>query len=192
MKEEKLILVSSLVLRETLALSRPRLNIKRLAENAGVSRAWIYKYFGPDEDRVILTAVDLLAPQLTELSSPLEKVQTPKQWAKHFLKSVHKTLEESEQYPELFHFYFHCQMYPSVYGERLRHHLDLFLGQRFVPQVMKVFGMSRSEAVSFSNLLWSTRVGVVLSWMGEPEKTPANRLKVVEGLKRGIFDRLRE
>ena len=76
-KNQKIDVVSMLIIRELVKLNRPKINIQRIATGAGVSRPWIYKYFGSSESDMIVTAIDYLAPQFTE-HGKVSEIQTPK------------------------------------------------------------------------------------------------------------------
>lgn len=191
-KNEKMGHVSYLVIKHLLKVQSPKLNVKTLSEAASVSRPWVYKYFGSTEHDIIMTAIDCLAPQITELSSPLDDNSTRKEWARNFLKGLEKTLIESEQYPEFFQFYFMHMIFPSKYSERLKHHEELYLNHRVIPVIMKAFGFSKVEARSFAEMIFSLRLGLVLNWMNEPQKSKTTRAKVMDTVRKKIFLQFKE
>jgi AcrR family transcriptional regulator len=166
-KDEKIGTVSYLIIIEKLKFQRDKINVQKLATSAGVSRPWIYKYFGSSEEEMVLNAIDCMAPQLTELSKKDSEPTSPKEWARFFLKSIDKTLQEVEIYPEFFQFYFLSTLFPDEYGKRLIHHEGLFREQKEVPRLKVVFGFSYSEARAFAEMTFTLRMGVVMSWIKE-------------------------
>lgn len=191
-KNEKMGTVSYLIIQEMIKLSRSKINIQKLALKAEVSRPWIYKYFGSSEEEIVMTAIDCLSPQITELSKDELEINTRKEWAGFFLKSLDITLQEAEMYPDFFQFYFLSVLFPNKYTDRLKHHEDLYQEHKVIPRLKKVFGFNQAEARSFAEMILSLRFGLVLNWMSESQKTKANRLKIIASVRKNIFDQFKE
>ncbi len=191
-KDEKIGTVSYLIIKEKLKFQRGKINIQKLATSAGVSRPWIYKYFGSSEEEMILNAIDCMAPQLTELTKKDDEPTTPKEWARFFLKSLDITLNEAEVYPDFFQFYFLSMLFPDQFSQRLLHHEGLYQEKRVIPRIQKVFKFSYPDAKAFSEMIFSLRMGVVMSWMREENKTKVNRQKILGTVRKYIFDQFKE
>lgn len=189
-KNQKIDIVSMLIIRELVKLERPRINIQKLAEKADVSRPWIYKYFGSTEDDIISTAIDCLAPQFTE-HGKVSEINTPKDWAKAFLKTLELALIKVEKYPEVYQAIYSSMVIPNNFTERIKHHETIFKEKHVVPQVKKVFGVSNDEARSFADLIQALRFGIMLQWLREDEKTPLKKKKLLREIQRRIFDQFK-
>lgn len=187
-KGEKLDLVSLTIIRELVNLERPRMNVQKIARATGVSRSWIYKYFGASEEEMVLSAIDFLAPKFTDHGKITKDSQGPKAWAATFLKSLDLALEKVETFPEIYRFIFGSMIYQDNYAARIRHHELSFKENFLVPQIIRVFGMRSDEARSFADLVLSLRLGVMLHWLRESERTPAKKKKLLREIRKSIFD----
>lgn len=186
-KDEKILSVGLLLLSELTSYDEVKLNISTIAKKAGVSRAWVYKYFGNSQDEIVLSAIDSVAPQLTELGKQLDKVQGKTEWARQYLKGLNQTLLEVEQYPALFRFYFICHLHGGPYLERIRLHEGLFVEHRVIPQLKAAFELSYPEARQFAEMLMAMRMGLVLKWLNEPNPTAQNRQKLISTVRTRVF-----
>mgnify|MGYP003393704409 CR=1 FL=1 len=187
-KDEKILHFSMLLLTQINPPLKARLNVNQLAAQLGVSRPWVYKYFGSSTEAMFLTAIDAIAPMLTELGKPTDDIKTKRDWAKSFLKGLDQTLQEVEAYPDLFRFYFACHVQPTIYLDRIRHHEGLFLEHKTIPPLKSIFGLSYLEARNFAEMLMATRMGLVLKWLNEPHRTPQARQKLVSTLRLRVFN----
>lgn len=188
-KDEKILHLSMLLLSEFHSPLDAKINVNQVAQKIGVSRAWVYKYFGATKEQIMLTAIDCLAPMLTELSKPLEEQKAKSEWAKGFLKGLDKTLQEAQEYPALFRFYFYCHLHPNPYLDRIKLHEGLFVEHRVIPQIKSAFGLTYQEARNFAEMLMATRMGLVLKWLNEPNQTPQARLKLINTVKLRVLTR---
>lgn len=191
-KYEKIGRVSDLVIREMLNDPPVEFNILKIARAAKVSRPWIYKYFGSGREQIILNAIDCIAPQFTDIGRKSSAPATPKDWARDYLKNMDKALIDVEKYPHYFQFYLQCKLLGGKFGERIAHHESLFIDQRGAPRIRESLMLSKSDAKSFAELLLCIRLGLILTWLQEKEKTKANRSKLIHSVRRLILDRLKE
>ncbi len=191
-KNEKIGVVSYLIIQEMNKVKKSKINVQKLAEKAQVSRPWIYKYFGSSEKEIVMTAIDCLSSQITELTKEDDEPESRKEWARFFLKSLDITMVEAETYPEFFQFYFMCMLFPSEFTERLKHHEHLYHEHRVIPRIKKVFAFSQTEARSFAEMILALRLGMVISWLREENKTKANRQKLIGSVRKNIFDQFKE
>lgn len=179
-KNEKIQLVSLLIIRAYLENPARKLNIKLIAEKAGVSRPWVYKNFGASQEAIILTCIDSVSSDFTEISTTLPTINSKDDWYKLFAAGLHQTLKEVEDYPEIYRFYVHTRIYPGPFSERFQYHEDLFLERRFIPGLMKAFKINLSEAKQLASIIHSFRMGISLMWLNEPQKSDARRRKIVQ------------
>ncbi len=191
-KYEKMGRVSDLVIREMLSDVPAEFNILKIARAAQVSRPWIYKYFGSGREEIILNAIDCIAPQFTDIGRQNALPATPKDWAREYLKNMDKALIDVEKYPHYFQFYLQCKLLGGKFGDRIAHHEEVFIEQRGAPRIKESLNLSKTDAKNFAELLLSVRLGLILTWLQEKEKTKANRSKLVTSVKKHILDRLRE
>lgn len=189
-KFEKLERVSVAILKGYAANPFAKLNVRRIARDQGVSASWVYKYMGPAPQEILLSAIDTVAPLLTEIGAPLREAKTPQAWSKNFLRSLNTTLLEVQSYPELFRFYFvACLQEKSKFRERIKHHEQLYLNHRVIPQIQNAFDYSRTEAKSFGSLVLQLRMGIVFAWLTEKDHSPRRRRELLREVRTAIFER---
>jgi AcrR family transcriptional regulator len=187
-KEQKLEFTSLQIIREYLTKYPKKISVKEIAEHSGVSRAWIYKYFGSEDQQIILTAVDCVVSQLTELSVPEKNLPSKSEWLVHFVNGLENTMKEVEAYPEIFRFYLHSTVHQNQYFERFKHHEDLFLQKMAIPLLRKALKLNLAEGRAMGDMLHSLRLGVALKWLSEPDKSAAKRSRILLTIKKQVFE----
>lgn len=189
-KEQKLELTSLLIAEEHVTNFPKSINVKKIADLAGVSRAWIYKYFGASDQDIICTAIDCVVSQITELTLPTNEIPSRAEWVKEFISGLEKTMKEVETYPVIFRFYLLSTVYQDKFFERFKLHETLFLEGRAIPLLRKSLKLSLAEARSMAEMLHSLRLGVALTWLSEPDKTSLKRSRILGVLKNQLFEEL--
>ena len=111
-KEEKYEAVGLNIIRAVLDFKEPKINIQKIAKESGVSRSWIYKYFGSSREEVIDMAIQCLAPIFVKLSKNRAKPKTKIEWVEVYVEYLEETLHEISKYPELIKYYY-CLLYTS-------------------------------------------------------------------------------
>lgn len=185
-KNKKMDKVSSAILGNLVDVVSPKLVISEIAKGQGVSRGWIYKYFGSSEEEIVLTAIDCLTHQVTELFSCKVEVRSKEEWNSFFLDSLEQTLHEVENFPELYNFFFLSTLLPNRFTKQIRHHEALFIEHRVVPTFMQLLGCKRCEAESLAKLTMVIRAGLVFYWIQEEEKTKEKREDLLETFKKHL------
>lgn len=182
--------VSTEVIKTYLLRPDRRINIQKLSKKSKVSRAWIYKYFGSNEKQIMLTAIDLLAPLITEASKVARGYKDRDAWLKGLLKSLRATFYEVEEYGDLFRFYFAIMLKNNEYAERVKYHEREYMLRRAIPQITNSFECSKAEATSLAQIVFHIRIGLVFSWLTEPDRTPLKRKQLLSLVRTRILDQM--
>ncbi len=169
-KDEKLQLVGFTIIHDYVKAPHKKLNINSIAKKCKVSRPWIYKYFGPDHEQILLSAIDSRASDLAAVPEYGSKLETKRDWMKFFLKNLDFTLVQVEKYPEVITLYLYSQLYPSIYGERFKFHEQRLLERVSIPAIRQTFKFSAQEARNMAEMIHSLRMGLCLKWLQEKEK----------------------
>lgn len=142
-----------------------RLTHTLLAKSAGVSRAWIYKYLGPDKDDLIDFAVDQFGKMFSELERP-SFVKSKTDWKNSFLLGLRHLLQDSEKYPWILTLYFRYKGTKTRIGIRIQKVEKLYV-KKSQNELEKVFGMNPTRAKLMAELLISMRMGLSHAWSTE-------------------------
>jgi AcrR family transcriptional regulator len=145
-KSEKMEAVAFAILRADARGRRahPKLNVSQIATGCGVSRAWVYKYFGSTQDEIIESVIDVLAPLILTASS--DEGSTPAEWTRRLTRSLEETLDEVEQYPEIFEFYFRHRIGSSRFQTRIVFHESAYVENTVRPQLQRAFDLTPVRA----------------------------------------------
>lgn len=189
-KNQKLEVVSLAILRANATLVRKKMNVRQLAKAAGVSPAWIYKYMGRNRHEILLSAIDVMAPLITEIGAPLKVTHDPKKWTTRFFRSLNQTLLEVEKFPDMFRFYILSHLSSAPDAQRIQHHEDLYLQNRVLPQIRAAFGLSEARAQAFAQSLLQVRIGLIVRWLSENRRTSQKRRQVLRQIRSTLFDPL--
>lgn len=162
-----------------------RLNIAHLAKKCEVSRAWIYKNFGATNEKIILTAIDILAPSLTASIRPMDvwKTQSKSVWMVEFMQSLELTLEQVEADPSIFQFYINHRLQPTAIGQHLAHHESRFIShvvRRHVELSDQKLDIKATTVMA--EYLAAIRTGLIFKWLSAPHLTLDQKRSELRGL----------
>lgn len=161
-----------------------RMNVARLAQQCEVSRAWIYKNFGASNDKIILTAIDILAPTLTAAVRPTDVWRSAEtgHWVAQTMKSFELTLQQVHSDPAIFQFYILHRLQPTEIGRHLAHHESRFISHVVRRQVeLSNNQLDVKGTTLIAEYLVAVRMGLVFKWLSVPhlslkEKTEELRI----------------
>ncbi len=182
-KEKKYETVGLNVIKAVLDISEPKLNIQKIAKESGVSRAWVYKYFGSTHEEVVDMSIQCLAPILVKLSKKRARPKTKTEWVGVYIEYLEETLQEISKYPELIKYYYYCLLFENNFTEKLKKQESVFLEVISIPRIMSAFKCNRAKAKSIASLAHNLRLGIMLSWYQEPVRSSAKLTKLLAETK---------
>lgn len=188
MKDAKIDRVCLLIIQEYLKAPGKKLNIQSIAKKAGVSRAWIYKYFGSTQEEMMFTTIDSISSRIVQSAAPEKTALTPKEWGAQLLIGINGFLTDIEAFPDVFRFYVMTKITPSKFSDRFQYHEDRFLTKRSIPLLKNTFGFAPDEAKRSAELIHSLRIGMGVKWLEEKNKTALGRTKILKTMKLRILD----
>lgn len=147
-----------------------KLNITTISRRIGVSRAWIYKYYGNNEEAILMTTTDMVASLFTSSNKSLPVVRNKVEFLEVIVKSILTTLSEVENYPLYYTYYMKIKFSDSVLTDRINFHEQLYMDSRFIPTTAKGLNCSNSEARKIATLIHALRMGLALQWLNDKER----------------------
>lgn len=157
-----------------------KLNISKLAQEIGVSRAWIYKYFGSDTENILKTAIEMLGPILTgaRRGSEVWKTNSVDGWIENILVTFEITIEQVRLYPTIFRFYLQERLQNSEIGTHLRLQEDRYVSEVVCFQLESLMqGSTFAQRLAVSNLLFALKIGMLFRWLTIPENELTNEVQ---------------
>jgi AcrR family transcriptional regulator len=182
-KAEKMEAVAFAILRADARGRRaqPKLNVSQIAKGCGVSRAWIYKYFGSTQDEIIEAVIDVLAPLILTASS--HEGSTPAEWTRRLTRGLEESLDEVEQYPEIFDFYFRHRLGSSRFQNRIIFHENAYVENTVRPQLQRAFELTPARAREVAETLMTLRLGLIFRWLTTKDRAPEVRRRHLTVMK---------
>jgi cell division inhibitor SulA len=162
-----------------------RMNVANLAKQCEVSRAWIYKNFGATNEKIILTAIDILAPTLTA------SIRAPEVWRSagvagwfgETMKSFELTLRQVHEDPAIFHFYITHRLQSTEIGRHLAHHENRFISHVVRRQVELSNNTLDVKATTLvAEYLAAVRTGFIFKWLSSPQTSLEEKTNELRGL----------
>lgn len=161
-----------------------RMNVAALAKQCEVSRAWIYKNFGASSEKIILTAIDILAPTLTAAVRPAEVwKQAGAGWVAETMKSFELTLRQVQEDPAIFQFYITHRLQPTAIGRHLAHHESRFISHVVRRQVeLSDNRLDLNVTTLVAEHLAAVRTGLIFKWLSAPQRSLDDKINELRGL----------
>ncbi len=182
-KAEKMEAVAFAILRADARARRtqPKLNVSQIASACGVSRAWIYKYFGSTQDEIIEAVIDILAPLI--LTAGSDEGSSPGEWSRRLTKGLEESLDEVENYPEIFEFYFRHRIGSSRFQNRIAFHENAYVENTVRPQLQRAFDLTPTRAREVAETIMTLRLGLIFRWLTTKDRAPETRRRHLTVLK---------
>lgn len=159
-KEARFHAVSEAVVRSLLRGGPDDLRYATIARHAGVSRAWLYKYFGKDTDELLLFVARLFGDAFADMDRPIAATDDAG-WRDAVLENTRRGFDDVLAHPWTMQLYFRYRHDRGVLGQALRdlrrRHLDKFVAE--MPHMRR----SRPFADAFA----SVRLGLYFDWLDE-------------------------
>jgi AcrR family transcriptional regulator len=151
-----------------------------VARRAGVSRAWLYKYFGTEPTDLAVYTIRAWGAQFTELETA-RPAPDPATWRQNVAIGTRQGLSDAVRAPWVMELLVRHQAAPGVLGDEMRtvegRHLDRFVGD--MPLSLKGDAVA---ARRFAALFAAARVGTFHRWLDPAWRAQLDADEVVEGL----------
>ena len=158
-KEAKFHRVAWAVATALLRKGEDGLRVSDVARRAGVSRAWVYKYFGHSTDDILLYSLRLFGPAFAAPAGPVGG--TVEDWRDGVATSMQKGLEDVAAVPWCVAVYFRYRHAHGPFGDALRmveaQELEAF--RQRMPEALK----RRRDSQGFVRTFHAARMGLLFA-----------------------------
>ncbi|MGE0616121.1 MAG: TetR/AcrR family transcriptional regulator [Bacteriovoracia bacterium] len=161
-KSEKMIHVAQCTLSIIQVHGTEGVNHSRLARSAGVSRAWLYKYFGSSREALIEFAIDYFGKLFAEMEHE-RGLRGAREWVAETKQGLDRMLRDTARYPWLIPIYFRYKGTSSPMGRCIAR-LEKLYFEKHSRELMSVFKSDREKAYLLSQVLTSFRMGLAQAW----------------------------
>lgn len=185
-KAEKLDLLCLRVSDTLIQTKSKKINISRVVDGTNISRAWVYKYLGSDQEKIILNIIDIIASRFTEASEEKPNLTSKKELIDYLTNSTEKTLSEVSEYPGFYKLYLYGKTFNKEYKKRFDHHEQSYLAYRFTPTLQNALKLDLAQASIIAKFLHEMRMGFVFSWFHENDKSSENKSQKIDLVKKMI------
>jgi AcrR family transcriptional regulator len=162
-KEERFHKVAEVVATLVLRSGRDGLKVATVARRSGVSRAWIYKYFGPDPAALVAFAIRLYGEAFSDLASS-RSADNVAEWREIVAQATHKGLRDALAAPWCIQVYFRYRHSPDEIGEAIRD-LETRYIERSLEELPSRLRADRARAQRFVEFFTGTRLGAFHRWL---------------------------
>lgn len=143
-----------------------RVTVSAVARRAGVSRPWIYKYFGQDPAALVAHAVRRYAEAFSDLGRSRAAADVPA-WRAHLAEATRDGLRDAVKAPWCVQLYFRHRHAPDVVGQTIRDVEQAYV-ERFLDEMPAGLCVDSSAARRFVEVFTAARLGVFHRWL-DPE-----------------------
>jgi len=158
-KEAKFHRVAWAVATALLRKGESGLRVSDVARRAGVSRAWVYKYFGRNTQDILLYSLLLFGPAFAAPS--VEEGCDVEGWRQGIAVGMHKGLEDVQRVPWCVAVYFRYRHAHGPFAEALRavEDQELRVWRDKMPEKLR----RRSDSLSFARTFHAARMGLLFA-----------------------------
>jgi AcrR family transcriptional regulator len=140
-----------------------KVSVSAVARRAGVSRPWIYKYFGPDPDALVAHATTLYARQFSDLGRS-RAAPDPASWRANIAEGTRDGLRDAVAAPWCVTLYFRHRHAPDAVGAAIRE-VEAAYVDRFLAELPPVLRRDPAAARRFVEVFTSGRLGAFHRWL---------------------------
>lgn len=192
-KQEKLARVAKSIMGIVVRFGMDSLTPSRLARAAGVSRPWVYKYIGGSKEALSNFAVDHFGQLLTQLDSG-SKPASVDFFETDEIRRLENALDLIDQNPEVIQIYFRFKGSPSIMGTAIDK-IEEQYRQSKVHQIKETFDLSDKEALVYTEILKTLKMGLYHQWLTGPLRENLSRQEYVEIVSKSFhryFEKMKE
>lgn len=161
------------------------LQYAEVAGRAGVSRAWLYKYFGRDRDTLVAFAARTLGDAFIEHDQDRSGLASH-EWRDVIASATRQGLEDAVQAPILVVLWFRYRHADGVAGEAVRDVVRRHV-EKFVDDMPSELRRDRARARRFAEVFASARMGAFHLWL-DPAFRAVCSIEEVVGPLLGMLD----
>lgn len=164
-------------------------SFSRIARSSGVSRAWLYKYIGNSDEKLIEFSVDLFGSYFARLDEPVGGGSS-RLWTRQVIDRFSALLETSLKYPVVLNIYFRYQATPTLLGQRIARIESVYLKHQ-VLEIQKSVPVSAAQARMVAEILLGIRMGLAHRWLSAEFRKSTSKEELLQYLKRSLRSLLR-
>jgi AcrR family transcriptional regulator len=183
-KEGRFELVADAVVTILLDQGPEALRYARLSRESGVSRAWLYKYFGKDRSALLDFAARSLGGAFAELevSRPTDSTRA---WRSSIRSGTEQALDDALATPWVVNMWFRFRHDDGPIGAAMRE-IESRHVSKFVAEMPRSFARRKAAAGRFARVFTATRFGAYFLWLDERYRAEHSRDVVVAEVMRPV------
>lgn len=162
-KEERFHKVAAVVASLVLRSGKDGLRVSTVARRSGVSRAWIYKYFGSDPSALLDFAIRLYGEAFSDLGAKRTS-QDVAEWRAIIAEATRKGLRDTLVAPWCVQVYLRHRHSADEIGAAIRE-LEERHVERFLQDMPARLRQDRGAARRFVEFFTGTRLGIFHRWL---------------------------
>lgn len=143
-----------------------KVTVSAVARRAGVSRPWIYKYFGQEPDALVTHAARLYAEAFSDLGRSRASSDVPT-WRAHLTEATRDGLRDAVLAPWCVQLYFRHRHAPDAVGQTIRD-VEAAYVERFLDEMPRSLRADEPATRRFVEVFTAARLGVFHRWL-DPE-----------------------
>lgn len=130
----------------------------RLARASGVSRAWLYKYVGPNKEDLLRFVTEHFGAMLAKFQTR-PRVDSKENWIDDTVQGVFVLIVQGQQFPWVLPLYYRYVGTDSDLGRCIAALEERYLDTATV-EIIKVFGATEKRARWMAELMLTVRAGI--------------------------------
>jgi AcrR family transcriptional regulator len=188
-RESRIAQITDSVLQLLAARGPESVRVSSVAEKAGISRAWIYKYVARDSEELIRFALQEFAREFNSLGEKAFEGLHPTDKKRFTQVLVHNTwlmIEFSREHPVMIRLLFRYFGSQNIVGRQVESIVDVHLA-KMTALLESTFGQPPARAASLCRTMFAIRIGLIFQH-ASPYATPITFEEFSENLAL-IFNR---
>lgn len=157
-----------------------------VAQRAGVSRAWLYKYVGSKKEDLISMAIRHLGKKLTERDLG-EVIESKEDLKNAIVLGMTRMFQNTKEYPWFIPVYFKYRGSLSAVGLAIAEVEQDYIARQ-AQLFEKVFRFPHSRAIIAAEILTSFRMGLAFSWQHGELGKKADQTEVLASIDHWIHE----
>jgi AcrR family transcriptional regulator len=181
-KEEKFHAVSVALASLLNTVGPNKITLSQVAKKAKVSRAWIYKYIGAENEDLIRFAIEHIGREVTQKDLN-EVVNSKEELVQSITRGIGRMFQNTAEYPWLIPVYYKYRGTDTAPG-KLIDAVEQAYVNRQAQQIKKHFNSySAEQAMIASEILTATRMGLAFTWQRGELNKKASKDQVLASLE---------